>query len=101
MASFKEDIYRMCTKTNFKDPTEAQVLAEFLARQLMLLHKTSTQLEAKLKELMSAKDFEDYSKELAKELTRDFVSSLPDSPFKGFAVENLEAIMEEVYDERR
>lgn len=101
MASFKEDIYRMCTETNFKDPTEAQVLAEALARNLMVFHKIAMQQEVKLKELMSAKDFDEFSNDQAKELTRDFVSSLPDSPFKEFAVENLEAIMEEVDDERR
>lgn len=101
MASFKEDIYRMCTETNFKDPTEAQLLAEFLARQLMLLNKTSTQLEAKLKELMSAKDFDEFSTALAKELTNDFVDSLPDNDFKKFCEENMGWIMEEVDDERR
>lgn len=99
MSKFTEEIYRICTETNFNNPNEAQALAEILARNLMITNKMAMQYEEKLKELMSAKDFEDYSKELAKGLTRDFFSSLPDSPFKEFATENLERIMEEVYEE--
>jgi len=97
--TYRERIYNMCKETDFKDPVQGESLAKFLARELMTMHTTAMNYEKKLKQLMTAEDFDNFSMDLAKVLFRQEFEGMDDSDFKKFALENIDEIMKEVGDE--
>lgn len=97
--TYRERIYNMCKETDFNDPVQGESLAKFLARELMNMHTTAMNYEKKLKQLMTAEDFDNFSLDLAKVLFRQEIEGMDDSDFKKFALENIDEIMKEVGDE--
>ena len=99
--TYREHIYNMCKETDFKDPVQGESLAKFLARELMKMHTTAMSYEKKLKQIMTAEDFDNFSTDLAKVMFRQEIEGMADSDFKKFAMENMDWIMKEVDDEQR
>lgn len=97
--TYREHIYNMCKETDFNDPVQGEFLAKFLARELMNMHTTAMNCEKKLKQIMTAEDFDNFSTDLAKVVFRQEIEGMADSNFKKFVLENMDWIMKEVDDE--
>ena len=97
--TYREHIYKMCKETDFKDPVQGESLAKYLARELMKMHTTAMNCEKKLRQIMTAEDFDNFSMDLAKVVFRQEIEGMADSNFKKFVLENMDWIMKEVDDE--
>ena len=93
MKTFREHIHRVCTNTDLKDQEEATMLVQYLAHELIRYHELNLMYEHKIKELMSAKDFEKWVREAAKQLFRTEVDGMEDGDFKDFVQKNFDKIV--------
>jgi len=102
LPTFREYIFEICDKTDLKDEEAVVGAMQTLAKEAITNHDIAMDYEAKLKEVMSAKDYDEFMTKCGKQMYRNWVNSLPDSPFKTFALENeAKILMEEEDDERR
>lgn len=102
MPTYRECIFEICDKTDLKDKEAVVCAMQILAQEAITQHDIAMDYEAKLKEIMSAKDYDEFTTEAGKQMYRNWVNSLPDSPFKTFALENeAKILMEEKDDEGR
>lgn len=92
MTDYREYIFHRCDITDLGNKEEATRLAQFLANECLELHRLVTKQEEAMKERLSAKDYEEMSKRVAKELIREDIDGMEDSKFKTFCQENLDKI---------
>lgn len=92
MKTYKEYIYDLCTEADMNNPEEATRLAQMLATECMDEHNVAMRQEAKLKEVLSAKDYEEWSRATARELFKEHIENMEQSDFKDFVLENFEEI---------
>lgn len=90
--SYRQYLYELCTGTDFRNKDEAIRTAQLLVEEAMMYHDTSIAYENKCKELMTAKDFEEWSKSMAKKLFRKQVEAMEESDFKKMILDNFEEI---------
>lgn len=89
---YREMIYHICSETDFSDKAQATRLAQQLAAECADLHDLMMEYDAKLKELMTAKDYSEWSVEVARRQFGEEVKRMPDSEFKDFVTEHLKEI---------
>ena len=75
MTDYREYIFHRCDITDLGNKEEATRLAQFLANECLELHRLVTKQEEAMKERLSAKDYEEMSKRVAKELIRELGNS--------------------------
>ena len=90
--TYKEFLYRMVTETDLADKEDVTLLIKALCDDLLLSHSENLKYEAKIKEIMSAKDYEEFRKTTAQELFKEAVERIEDKDFKEFCEENMEMI---------
>lgn len=89
MISYKEYLYHICKKTDLNDKESVTRAMQHLASEAAQSYEFGKVAENKLKELMSAKDFEAWSMEVGEAFFRMEVEAMPDSDFKTFILENM------------
>lgn len=82
MSEYKTFIYNLCSETDLDDREDVVDAMMVLGREAIKYHKLVLQYEDKLKELMSYKDFMDWSNERAKDMLKDTVESFPEGELK-------------------
>lgn len=90
--TYKELIYELCSSTNFKNEEEAIRLAQYLANEAVMYLTALKRMEDKMKEVMTAKEYEEWAKEDAKIMFRQNVEAMQESDFKKFCTENFDLI---------
>lgn len=90
--TYREYLYRLCTGTDFSDKDEAIRTAQLLVEEAMMHHDLTMTYEEKVKELMTAKDYEEWSAKRAREMFRKQVEAMEESDFKQMILDNFEEI---------
>lgn len=90
--TYREYLYRLCTGTDFSDKDDAITLAQMLVEEAMMYHDLTMTYEEKVKELMTAKDYEEWSAKRAREMFRKQVEAMEESEFKQMILDNFEEI---------
>lgn len=90
--TYREYLYELCTGTDFSNKDEAIRLAQILVKEAIMRHEAAMAYEAKVKELMPAKDYEAWAAKRAKELFKAQVEAMEESDFKQMILENFEEI---------
>lgn len=90
--SYRQYLYDLCTGTDFRNKDEAIRTAQLLVEEAMMYHDISLTYEAKVKELMTAKDYEEWAAKRAKELFKKQVEAMEESDFKQMILDNFEEI---------
>lgn len=94
--TFREELYNRITSADLGNKEEVTILVQSLASDLIRYHDVSMEQEDKLQEIMTAKDYYEWSKEMARKMFIRDMESMPDSDFKDFVFEHLdEVFMEE------
>ena len=99
--NYEEYIYTLCKDTDMTDEEEATMLVQMIVSEALSYHKLVMIFEDKLKELMTAKDFDEWSKQAAVTLTKFDIEHMADSDFKDFYLENFDAIVKGEYHEQQ
>ena len=92
MPTFRECVYNICTNTDLDDKEMVTETIAFLARNLVETYEMAMRYEAKLKELMTAKDFGEWTTQIAKEAFKADIDRMPDGAFKDFCNDHFEEI---------
>jgi len=92
MKTYRAWIEEAIKNTNLADEREAQAIVDFLQDELLRMHKTTTIYEAKLQELMTEEEREEWAKEAGRRLFADTVDRMPESAFKDFVLQNFDSI---------
>ncbi len=98
MISFREYLFNTLSDVNLEDKDETTLTLQWLAKELLQYHFISIEYENKLKELMTAKDFDTFSEQLAEELFKQNIDMLEDEEFKEFCIDNFERLIEDTID---
>lgn len=93
--TYKEHIYHVCNATDLEDKDDVIETMQYLAGELMQYQDLSLAYESKLKELMTAKDFEKWSAEEAKKMFKRKIESMEDSEYKTFCLNNIDIITDD------
>lgn len=93
--TYREYLHKLCTETDMNDKDDVTRLVQFLLQEAVEYNEISIRHEEKIKEIMSAKDFEEYTDKLADEMTKEWINNLPDCSLKDFAIKNLDIIMDD------
>lgn len=78
--------------TDFRDPQQAAIFVNWVAREADNINWVCGKYEDKLKDLLTPEQFEAFIKESAKELFAQEVEELEDEDFKGFIKEHFDEI---------
>lgn len=92
---YREMVYHLCSEADLDDKKDVLALVKFLANEAVQNHEASKRCEDKLKELMSYKDFVEFSMAIAKEMFKQDVEAMPEGDFKDFITENMGDILGE------
>lgn len=95
--TYKEHIYNVCKNTDLENKDDCLETIRYLAKELMSYQELALVQEAKMKEIMTAKDFEEWSTQEAKKMFKREIEMMEDSDYKQFCIDNFEAITEEYY----
>ena len=95
--TYREHIYMVCKNTDLTDEKDVTETISYLAEELMQFNDLARSYEKKVKELMSAKDWEEWSIAEAKKLFRKKIERCEDEEFKSFVLEHFDEITEENY----
>ena len=90
--SYRQYLYDLCTGTDFSNKDDAITLAQMLVEEAMMYHDLTMTYEAKIKELMTAKDYEEWAAKRAREMFRKQVEAMEESDFKQMILDNFEEI---------
>ena len=90
--TYNEHIYEVCKNTDLDDHYDVVETMQYLAKELMSFYEVSMRQEAKLKELMTAKDFEEWGIGEAKEMFKNHIDQMEDGDLKTFCVEHFDEI---------
>lgn len=91
--NYREYLHSQCKNCNLDDKEDVTMLIQFLLKEATDYHDLSLMMENKLKELMSAKSYDEWSTEKAKEKFKKEIDALPDdSDFKQWALGNFDKI---------
>lgn len=93
--TYKEHIYEVCKNTDLDDKDDVIETMQYLAGELMQCQDLALNQENKLKELMTAKDFEEWSAEEAKKMFKRQIESMDDSEYKTFCLNNIDIITDD------
>ena len=93
--TYKEHIYKVCENTAWDDREDAIETCQYLVRDLIRFNTSNCRMDDKLKELMSAKDYQEWVAEEAKKLFKEEIDMMEDSDFKTFCEENFDIVTDE------
>ena len=96
--TYREQIYKACDSTDLDNNDEVIGLIQFLAGEAVQNHEVLLALENKLKEVVSAKEFDEFIKKTAKEQTLKWVGDMSDE-LLAFVLDNEEDIFGDIDDE--
>jgi hypothetical protein len=90
--SYRQYLYELCTGTDFSNRDEAIRTAQLLVEEAIMYNDISLTYEAKVKELMTPKDYEEWAAKRAAELFKKQVEAMEESDFKQMILDNFEEI---------
>ena len=97
--TYKEYLYYLCSKTDMEDSDKATRLAQMLVTDCLKYNYISKRQDEKLKEILTAKQYDEFVKQVGRELFEIDLDNMPDCDFKDFCKENMGMIMDEAEKE--
>lgn len=97
--NYSEYIFGICDRTELDKKEEVVLAMQMLSQECIENHNLVMMLDEKLKEIMTAKDYDEFSEECGKALFQQWVEMCPNEDFKSFAKENMSLILGEKTDE--
>lgn len=95
MRTYREYLYEMCNSTDLSNEEDATLLVQTLVGDCLRYHDVAVEQEKKLQEIMSFKDFTEWSSNVAKRMFKEEVNGMADGEFKDFVLENFDEIIGE------
>ncbi len=95
---YKEYLYKICTDIDYDNREDIDASLKILAREAMRYHTSAMRLEEKLKDLMTFREFTQFTKDLATDLFRQDIASFDDGGLKDFAINAFEEITGQKYE---
>lgn len=92
--TFREELFDQLKDLDFDDRDAVIETMQIMARELLRNHDICMIYEEKLQELMSAKEFREWSTKVAKELFQKDIDEMPDGEFKQFCIDHFDEITE-------
>ena len=92
--TYAECIYKLCDRTNLDDKDDVISTMQFLARECLKFNKAILLYEQYVKARMTAKDYEQMTKDIARELFAYETSLSDDEGYKEFVEEHFEEIVD-------
>jgi hypothetical protein len=95
MPTFREYLYERLSAVNLaelEDREEITELLRWLAKELVQYHDIAMAQEAKMMEVMTAKDFDDFCTDQAKKLFQSDIDAMPDCEFKQFLIDHFDEV---------
>lgn len=86
---YNEYLYKICSQADLSNEDEATELVQYLAKECAKNNDIALKYDDKLKEVMSAKDYNAWTIKTGKELFLKEANGMEDSPFKDFVLENM------------
>ncbi len=93
--TYKEHIYEVCKNTDLDNKDDVLETMQYLAKELMDFQDLCLEYDRKLQEVMTAKDYLEWSTEKAKEKFKRDIENMEDGEFKTFCEENFDIITDE------
>lgn len=90
--TYKEHIYEVCENTDLDNKEDVVETMRYLASELLRSNTLAIDLDNKLKETMTAKDYLEWSDKEAKKLFKEDIDRMDDSDFKSFCIDNFDEI---------
>ena len=87
--SYRELIFKTCVNTDLNNKEDVTSAMQYLTKEAVQNFELCGKMESKLKEIMTAKDFEEWSSETAREMFKAEVESMPEGEFKDFCKEHF------------
>lgn len=87
--TYKEHIYEVCKNTDLDNKDDVIETMQYLAKELMGFQDLCLVYDRKLQEVMTAKDYLEWSTEKAKEKFKRDIENMEDGEFKTFCEENI------------
>lgn len=95
MKTFREYLYNNVSDVDLSNKDDATMLVQWLCGVLIRYHDMTMAYEDKMQDLMTAKEYSEWSTKQAKELFRNEWENAEDSDFKAFVLENMDKILGE------
>lgn len=96
--TYNEYLYDMCNNTDLMNQDDVVDTMLTISKESIQLNKICKIYEKKLKEVLSAADFEKFIISVAKQLFADTVADMPDGEFKDFTMKHFDDITHEETD---
>lgn len=90
--TYKEHIYHVCNATDLDDKDDVIETMQYLAKELMEYREIALRQDGKMKEIMTAKDYDEWSTSEAKEMFRNMIEGIEDGEYKDFCLEHFDEI---------
>ena len=95
MLNYQEYIYNICSETNLDDRDDVIDTIMSLGKECIRYHKMIMWYDDKLKEVMTAKDYDKWATEMGKKLFKEDIEMMDDGDFKEFCKEHYEEITDD------
>lgn len=92
LPTYREYIYKVCTKVDLDNKEEVIALLQYLADEAIMNNDFLLRYDKKIKEVLSASEYEKWSKEVAKSMFAASVDRMFAGDFKDFCIEHFEDI---------
>lgn len=93
--TYKEYIYKLCTSADMDDKEDITNVMQILASECLKEHRLCMKSDDKLKEVLTAKAYEQWAEKTAKEIFKEEIEEMEDCDFKSFVLEHMELITAE------
>ena len=93
--TYKEHIYEVCKNTDLDNKDDVLETMQYHAKDLTDSQDLCLEYDRKLQEVMTAKDYLEWSTEKAKEKFKRDIENMEDGEFKTFCEENFDIITDE------
>ncbi len=95
MVNYQEYIYNFCSNTVLDDKEDVIDTINYLGRECIRYNKLTMWYDDKLKEVMTAKDYEKWTTETGKKLFKEDIEMMEDGDFKEFCKEHYDEVTED------
>lgn len=93
MKTYREYIHDICTDTDLNDKESVTETLQMLAKEAVDNHDLLMTQEAKLQEVMSYKDYTEWTSKVAREMFCKDINGMPDGEFKDFVLKHFDEIV--------
>lgn len=97
MKNYNEHIYSICDNVDYNDQDSIVDALSVLAKEALGYEKVVRMYEQEFKKIVTAEQFENIARKVAKSLLEDTISGFEDEEVKQYALNNIDEVMDMLY----